>query len=213
MKIVPQCYEILTDISPYATYELEQIEKAARTCYQSEDKITEQAESAKKLIANLINKGHEAMLEHSLLSVKFTCDRAIANELVRHRIASFAQESTRYCNYTKGKFDGQLTFINPGFEDSDDGGYKYALWRQCCEHAEDVYRELIRNDVRPEIARAVLPLSLKTELVVTANYREWRHIFALRTSPYAHPQLRRLMNELLIEVHERISVIFDDFFE
>ena len=113
MKIVEPKYEILTDISEGGIKELQQIERVARVCYKSEDKITPDGESAKKLVGFLVKQGHEAMLEHSQLSVLFTCDRGIANELVRHRIASFAQESTRYCNYSKEKFGGELSFIRP----------------------------------------------------------------------------------------------------
>lgn len=115
MKIVEPKYEILTDISEGGIKELQQIERVARVCYKSEDKITPDGESAKKLVGFLVKQGHEAMLEHSQLSVLFTCDRGVANELVRHRIASFAQESTRYCNYSKEKFGGELTFIWPSY--------------------------------------------------------------------------------------------------
>lgn len=113
MKIVEPKYEILTDISEGGIKELQQIERVARVCYKSEDKITPDGESAKKLVGFLVKQGHEAMLEHSQLSVLFTCDRGIANELVRHRIASFAQESTRYCNYSKEKFGGEIAVIQP----------------------------------------------------------------------------------------------------
>ena len=140
-----------------------------------------------------MKQGHEAMLEHSQLSVLFTCDRAIANELVRHRIASFAQESTRYCNYSKEKFGGELTFIWPTYAEKD-------------------YKLMIANGMRPEQARCVLPLCLKTEIVVTANYREWRNIFKLRTSVAAHPQMRELMCPLLKELQSKIPVVFDDIY-
>ena len=208
MKIINASYEILTDISPYGTLELEQIERAARTCYKSEDKITEQGESAKKLIKNLIKNGHEAMLEHSQLSVKFICDRGVSHELVRHRMASFAQESTRYCNYSDDKFGNELTFIKPIFFDltMDEG----ELWLEAMEHAEDYYFSLLDDLCSPQEARCVLPNSLKTEVVMTANYREWRHILKLRTDKAAHPQMRELMVPLLKELKERIPVIFDD---
>lgn len=120
MKIVEPKYEILTDISEGGIKELQQIERVARVCYKSEDKITPDGESAKKLVGFLVKQGHEAMLEHSQLSVLFTCDRGVANELVRHRIASFAQESTRYCNYSKEKFGGELSFIRPYYIDVTD---------------------------------------------------------------------------------------------
>ena len=242
MKIVNASYEILTDISPYGTLELEQIERAARTCYKSEDKITEQGESAKKLIKNLIKNGHEAMLEHSQLSVKFICDRGVSHELVRHRMASFAQESTRYCNYSNEKFGNEITVIRPFFiseenliEDIADFAqlwkaclYGYPtkdldrvldmsakqrmalLWKGICVNAQETYFTLLANGWTPQEARCVLPNSLKTEVVMTANYREWRHILKLRTDKAAHPQMRELMIPLLKELKERIPVIFDD---
>jgi thymidylate synthase (FAD) len=135
MKIIKPSYEIMTDISPFGTLELESIERAARVCYKSEDKITDQAESAKKLIRKLIENGHEAMLEHGGLTVKFICDRVVSHELVRHRMASFAQESTRYCNYSQDKFGNEITFIQPIFvEDSfmnEDKTDAADLWKAC----------------------------------------------------------------------------------
>ena len=211
MKIVEPKYEILTDISEGGIKELQQIERVARVCYKSEDKITPDGESAKKLVGFLVKQGHEAMLEHSQLSVLFTCDRGVANELVRHRIASFAQESTRYCNYSKEKFGGELSFIRPYYiydlsEEACD-----AISDSCC-WAEKLYLQLIKDGLRPEQARCVLPLCLKTEIVVTANYREWRNIFKLRTPVAAHPQMRELMCPLLLEVQKKIPVVFDDIY-
>lgn len=211
MKIVEPKYEILTDISEGGIKELQQIERVARVCYKSEDKITPDGESAKKLVGFLVKQGHEAMLEHSQLSVLFTCDRGIANELVRHRIASFAQESTRYCNYSKEKFGGELSFIRPYYiddlsEEACDAISDSCLW------AEKLYLQLIKDGLRPEQARCVLPLCLKTEIVVTANYREWRNIFKLRTPVAAHPQMRELMCPLLLEVQKKIPVVFDDIY-
>lgn len=211
MKIVEPKYEILTDISEGGIKELQQIERVARVCYKSEDKITPDGESANKLVGFLVKQGHEAMLEHSQLSVLFTCDRGVANELVRHRIASFAQESTRYCNYSKEKFDGELSFIRPYYiddlsEEACDAISDSCLW------AEKLYLQLIKDGLRPEQARCVLPLCLKTEIVVTANYREWRNIFKLRTPVAAHPQMRELMCPLLKELQSKIPVVFDDIY-
>lgn len=208
MKIIEPSYEILTNISPFGTLELEQIERAARVCYKSEDKILDQAESAKRLIANLIRNGHEAMLEHSTLSVKFVCDRGVSHELVRHRMASFAQESTRWCNYSQEKFGNELTFIRPFF--LEPGTAKYEAWYQTMQDAETAYLVFLFANLTPQEARCVLPNSLKTEIVVTANYREWRHIFRLRCAQDAHPQMRQLMCPLLKELQETIPVIFDD---
>lgn len=211
MKIVEPKYEILTDISDGGIKELQQIERVARVCYKSEDKITPDGESAKKLVGFLVKQGHEAMLEHSQLSVLFTCDRAIANELVRHRIASFAQESTRYCNYSKEKFGGELSFVKPSY--ISDGTREYYAWETVCVDAEAAYRCMVSDlKLRPEQARCVLPLCLKTEIVVTANYREWRNIFKLRTPVAAHPQMRELMCPLLLEVQKKIPVVFDDIY-
>nr|DAG27689.1 MAG TPA: Thymidylate synthase complementing protein [Caudoviricetes sp.] len=222
MKIVEPKYEILTDISEGGIKELQQIERVARVCYKSEDKTTPDGESAKKLVGFLVKQGHEAMLEHSQLSVLFTCDRGVANELVRHRIASFAQESTRYCNYSKEKFGGELSFIRPywipDFDIRDPNYYDiskkereaYEIWHETCANAELDYRQLTSNGMRPEQARCVLPLCLKTEIVVTANYREWRNIFKLRTPVAAHPQMRQLMCPLLLEMQKKIPAVFDD---
>lgn len=217
MKIVEPKYEILTDISDGGIKELQQIERIARVCYKSEDKITPDGESAKKLVGFLVKQGHEAMLEHSQLSVLFTCDRGVANELVRHRIASFAQESTRYCDYSKEKFGGELSFIRPYWMRYEDYGDEIedadgSIWYWSCQKAEDDYKDLIKNGERPEQARCVLPLCLKTEIVVTANYREWRNIFKLRTPVAAHPQMRELMCPLLKELQSKIPVVFDDIY-
>ena len=215
MKIIEPKYEILTEISEGGIKELQQIERVARICYKSEDKIVPDGSSAKKLVGFLIKQEHEAMLEHSQLSVLFTCDRAIANELVRHRIASFAQESSRYCNYAGEKFDRELSFIKPyylqesGTPTEEDA---YAQWYSTCRTEEHRYIKMIALGMRPEQARCVLPLCLKTEIVVTANYREWRNIFKLRTPVAAHPQMRELMCPLLLELQKKIPVVFDDIY-
>lgn len=216
MKIIEPKYEILTEISEGGIKELQQIERVARVCYKSEDKITPDGSSAKKLVSFLIKQEHEAMLEHSQLSVLFICDRAIANELVRHRIASFAQESTRYCNYAGEKFGGELSFIIPHYLFDSTGSEKsrrmYAQWESSCKDDENYYMHLIDLGMRPEQARCVLPLCLKTEIVVTANYREWRNIFKLRTPVAAHPQMRELMCPLLKELQSKIPLVFDDIY-
>lgn len=201
MKIIEQSYRILWNPGDV-------IEKAARTCYRSEDKITDDGSSDQKIKEMLTTLGHTAMLEHSVLSVEFTTDRAIANELVRHRLCSFAQESTRYCNYSKDKFSNELTFVKP--EWINDCTFGSNLWLGICDMAERYYKALLTNSLKPEDARCVLPLSLATKLVMTTNYAEWRHILELRTSKAAHPQMRALMIPLLKELQETIPVIFDD---
>lgn len=206
MKVINPGYEIL---SPINGSELQLIEKAGRTCYKSEDKITD--ESAKKFVAGLISRQHEAMLEHSFLSIRFICDRGVSHELVRHRLASFAQESTRYCNYSQDKFGNELTFIKPLFFEEDSNEYR--LWEHAMRVAESDYMMMVNNGITAQQARSVLPNSIKTEVVMSTNYREWRHFFKLRaaraTGP-AHPQMEEITRPLLAELKTLIPVVFDD---
>ena len=206
MKIVKPSYQILSEINPLAQLKL--IEKIGRICYKSEDRITKDGQSAKNLISNLLKWHHEAMIEHSFLSVKFVCDRGITHELVRHRIASFAQESTRYCNYTGDKFGKQITVIEPFFYKK--GSKKYAAWKKACSEAEKAYFKLLAEGSTPQEARSVLPTCLKTEITISANFREWRQIFRLRCASDAHPQARELLVPLLKELKTKIPLIFDD---
>ena len=208
MKIIEPSYEILTEISEGGIKELQHIEKIGRVCYKSEDKITEDGESAKKFVKMLIGRGHEAMIEHSSLSVKFTVDRGVSHELVRHRIASFAQESTRYCNYSKDKFDNGITFIKPFFFREDTQNYKE--WVHAMGMAEKLYLQMLKDGATPQEARSVLPNSTKTEITITANYREWRNFFKLRTAKAAHPQMVQVTRPLLKELKTRLPIIFDD---
>ena len=214
MKIIKPYYIILSGISKGGIEELQFIEKAARTCYKSEDKITENGESAKALIKQLIKSGHEAMLEHSSLSVRFVVDRGVSHEIVRHRLFSFAQESTRYCNYSKDKFENEVKFIKPYFfpENSEkiQLSSRYDWWYYACKKAERAYFRLLEMGATPQEARAVLPNSTATEIVVTGNYREWRHFLRLRTEKAAHPQMREVTIPLLNELKRRIPIIFDD---
>lgn len=241
MKIIKPSYEIRTDIPGNGLWVLKDLEEDARTCYKSEDKITEDGESARKLIEKLQASGHEAMLEGYDIKVRFICDRGVSHELVRHRLCSFSQESTRYCNYSKDKFGNEITVIEPViFEDldqekkdeafelyenfvfsndetlldeTDDEYMNYARWKFACYQAECSYLEMLQNGITPEIARSVLPTCLKTELNMKANLREWRHILKLRTGERAHPEMRRLMIPLLCELHSKIPVVFDDIYE
>ena len=214
MKIIKPSYEILTPISDGGIKELQHIEKIGRVCYKSEDRITDDGESAKKFVKMLISNGHEAMLEHSSLSVKFVVDRGVSHELVRHRIASFAQESTRYCNYSKDKFNNEITVILPCFFDTGMGilsnSLVYQEWKLACECAEERYFNLLKMGATPQQARTVLPNSLKTEITITANYREWRNFFKLRTAEASHPQMREVTIPLLKELKTLIPIIFDD---
>jgi len=214
MKLVKPSYEILSDLN--TEYLLKLIELAGRTCYKSEDKITE--ESAKTFIKMILGRHHESVIEHASMTVKFIIDRGVSHELVRHRLASFSQESTRYCNYSKNKFDNQLTFIIPCWLDltdwdgiitvpSDD---PKMIWLRVMSRAEIDYNKLTEAGWVAQEARSILPNSLKTEIVVTANFREWRTIFKQRTAKAAHPQMREIMLPLLAEVKERVPVVFDD---
>lgn len=220
MNKVKAVYEILTPISEGGIKELQHIERIGRVCYKSEDSITENGESAKKFVAMLIKAGHEAMIEHSSLSVKFTVDRGVSHELVRHRIASFAQESTRYCNYAKDKFGAECTYIDleggitfdnkmKGMS-ADEVDSVLTEWKLAMEDAEKHYMKMLELGATPQIARSVLPNSTKTEITITANYREWRNFFKLRVPATAHPQMREVTIPLLTELKEVLPVIFDD---
>lgn len=220
MNLIKPSYKILTEISANGIKELQHIEKIGRVCYKSEDKITDDGESAKKFVNMLIKNGHEAMIEHSTLSVKFVVDRGVSHEMVRHRIASFAQESTRYCNYSKDKFDNEINVI--GIIDSIalDSKMKnmptseiemiLTEWYQAMKDSEKHYMRMIELGATPQIARSVLPNSLKTEITITANYREWRNFFKLRTAMSAHPQIREVTIPLLRELKSLIPIVFDD---
>jgi len=185
---------------------LRRIERAGRTAYKSEHKIT--PDSAEKFVKMILDLGHESVIEHEKVTVRVICDRGISHEIVRHRIASYTQESTRFCNYSKGRFGNEITVIKPCFW--DDGSKEYKIWRDAMENAERAYMELIKLGAKPEEARSVLPNSLKTEIVITMNLREWRHFFKLRTSKRAHPQMREVATSLLQAFKERIPIIFDD---
>lgn len=222
MNIIKSGFEILTPISLNGIDELKHIERIGRVCYKSEGNIIEDGESAKRFVKMLINKGHEAMIEHSSLSVKFIVDRGISHELVRHRIASFAQESTRYCNYSKDKFNNEINVIDirSGIEiennknlDSDTIELIIREWILAMEDAEKHYLRMIELGASPQIARSVLPTSTKTEITITANYREWRNFFKLRVPNSSHPQMREVTIPLLRELKTLIPTIFEDIEE
>ena len=220
MNIMEPSFEILTQISDGGIDELKHIEKIGRVCYKSEGNITEDGESAKKFVKMLINRGHEAMIEHSLLSIKFTVDRGVSHELVRHRIASFAQESTRYVNYSLDKFGSEINVIDiyGGIEldgkmkDMDTLSRNKIIdeWYEAMEDAERHYMKLMELGATPQIARSVLPNSTKTEITITANYREWRNFFKLRVPVTAHQQMREVTIPLLKELKTKLPIIFDD---
>lgn len=185
------------------------LEAYGRVCYKSEDKITE--ESAERFIRGLIQREHESVLEHEKLTARIICDRGVSHELVRHRLASYSQESTRYCNYSKGKFGGELTFIEPCFWDWESD--KYGDWKRAMLYVEYMYKLLLDEGATPQEARSVLPNSLKTEVVMTANLREWRHFFRLRCAPAAHPQMREVASQLLAQAYAALPVLFEDVVE
>ena len=204
MKIIKPYTEIVDKINGQEI--LKKIEMCGRVCYKSENKINEG--SAEKFVANIIKRGHEAVLEHVSITVKFVVDRGVSHEIVRHRLASYCQESTRYCNYIKDDFGSEITVIKPFFlEDGTEGWYH---WKNACKEAEKAYFDLCEWGCTVQEARAVLPNSLKTELVMTANLREWRTFFKLRTPPAAHPQMREVTIPLLDELKTLIPVVFDD---
>jgi len=204
MKIIEPSYEILTPTEVLKA-QLKNIELAGRTCYKSEDKMTE--DSASPFVSRICNVyKHESVIEHSSLTVKFICDRGVTHELVRHRLAAYSQESTRYCNYSKDKFGEEITVIKPIFW--AEGTPEYNEWKEGIRDTEISYFRLIKMGAKPQEARSVLPNSLKTEIVVTTNFREWRHILKMRTSELAHPQIRQVMQPLQEELHGLLPELF-----
>lgn len=204
MKVIKPGFEIIDKVNGKEI--LKKIELCGRVCYKSEDRITE--DSAAKFISNILNSGHESVIEHEKITVRIICDRGVSHEIVRHRIASYSQESTRYCNYYKDKFGNELTLIKPVFW--DESSKEYELWYNSMQNMENTYNELIAMGVKPQEARSILPNSLKTEIVVTMNLREWRHFFKLRTAERAHPQMREVACAMLDEFKKLIPVVFDD---
>lgn len=210
MKIIKPSVTIMTPIDGMDI--LRRIEWIGRTCYKSELKMTE--DSAIGFIGNILERGHESVLEHASITVKFICDRGVSHEIVRHRLASYSQESTRYCNYGADKFGKEITVILPCFFDTGMGtasnSFVYDEWKRACERSEEAYFKLLDMGATPQQARTVLPNSLKTEVVMTTNLREWRHFLRLRTAKDAHPQMREVAIPLLETFREKIPLIFDD---
>lgn len=195
MNVTKPSVEII-DMKDYDEM-IRKIEKIGRVCYKSEGNITE--ESAERFIRNILKRGHESVIEHEAVTVRMICDRGITHEIVRHRIASYSQESTRYCNYSGDKFGNEITVIDiaGGFSydlNNETDLQKYEAWMRAMENAEKSYFELIELGATPQEARSVLPNSLKTEIVVTMNLRSWRNFFRLRCDSHAHPQMREVAN-------------------
>jgi len=198
MRIVKPASEILqTTLDPLGL-----LAEAGSTCYTSDP------DSNEEFVARVMRKGHELVIEHASATVRIICDRGVSHEIVRHRLASYSQESTRYCNYSKGRFGKQITVIEPCF--FPPGSEKYRAWYCACATAEREYFNLLAAGARPEQARSVLPNSLKTETVMTANMREWRHFFKLRTAKAAHPQMREIAIPLLGTFKKFVPVLFED---
>ncbi len=204
MNIIEPGFEVLDDLDGRRM--LRKIEAAGRICYKSEENITDG--SAEIFVRSILKNGHESVIEHEKISVRVVCDRGVSHEIVRHRIASYSQESTRYCNYSKEKFGKELTFIKPVFWEED--SKEYQLWKNLMKKTEASYNELIEMSAAPQEARSILPNSLKTEIVITMNLREWRHFFRLRTSKKAHPQMRQISRMILEYFKENIPAVFDD---
>jgi len=220
MILIKPSYEILTEIDRKDI--LKRIEATGRTCYKSENKITE--ESSSRFVSNIIKNGHLSVIEHINLTIKFICDRGISHEIVRHRLVSYSQESTRYCSY-----EGDVAFIIPlwsyilpgKYKEFDDISslkeyrkqlkeYSDCLWYDSMADAESTYHALLKNNWKPQQARSVLPNSLKTEIVCTCNLREWKHILKLRCSERAHPQIREIMIPLRNELRQKLPEIFEE---
>lgn len=208
MNIIKPYFKLEEDINPAKI--MQTIERAGRTCYKSESRIDDG--TAERFIASILKRGHESVIEHEKITVRLVCDRGVTHEIVRHRVASYSQESTRYCNYSNDKFGSQLTFIKPCFwdENTEDGAKKMKIWEKAMLEIEKEYFELLEMGAKPEEARSILPNSLKTEIIVTMNLREWRHFFKLRADKAAHPQMREIAYMLLDEFKRLLPVIFGD---
>lgn len=202
MKLIEPSVELI-----WVTPDAERIiELSGRTCYKSENNITEY--SHQTFIKNVILNHHESVLEHASASIRFITDRGVSHELVRHRLMAVSQESQRYCSYGKDKFDNQITFINQ----NDLVGKDYEDWYECCSKIEMTYLDLVNKGIRAEIARSILPNCTKTELIVTANFRQWRHMFKLRRSPASHPHMRHIMDKAYECLRIVSPNVFNDIF-
>ncbi|MDO5012257.1 MAG: FAD-dependent thymidylate synthase [Pseudomonadota bacterium] len=207
MKIIEPSVEFV-NAPDYQTL-MKTIEAAGRTCYKSEDLIKDG--SAEEMVRKFLSWGHESPIEHASVTVRIICDRGVSHEIVRHRLASYSQESTRYCNYSKDKFGREIMVIRPCTicEDTD----AYRIWKRCCENSELAYFDMLDAGCTPQEARSVLPNSLKTEVVMTANMREWRHFFKLRTTKGAHPDMRKVALMLLDKFEEKYPAFFDNLLD
>ena len=214
MNIIRPSVEII-DMDDYDRI-IKKIEKIGRVCYKSESNISDG--TAERFIGNILRRGHESVIEHEAVTVRFICDRGVTHEIVRHRIASYSQESTRYCNYTSDKFGNEITVIDiaGGFSydlNQESDRKKYEIWKRSMEESEKAYFELLDAGATPQEARSVLPNSLKTEIVITMNLRAWRNFFRLRVDKAAHPQMREVATLALREFKEKLPLFFEDIEE
>lgn len=185
---------------------MKRIERACRTCYRSEGATTD--DSYKKLIKNCIARGHESVLEHEKITIRCICDIGFYKDLTRHRIASFSNESTRYCNYGKDKFDNEIKIIKPCH--IDEGSELYNIWYHAMEAMEKAYLEMSEKGATVDQLRMLLPHSTAAEITMSANIREWRHILRLRCSKMSHPSIRQSLIPLLMKFKEDMPELFDD---
>ena len=212
MNVTKPSVEII-DMKDYDEI-IKKIEKIGRVCYKSESNISDG--SAERFITNILKRGHESVIENEAITVRMICDRGITHEIVRHRIASYSQESTRYCNYAGDKFGNEITVIDiaNGFEydlNKETDLKKYEAWMRAMKNAEKSYFEMLALGATPQEARSVLPNSLKTEIVMTMNLRAWRNFFRLRCDHHAHPQMREVANIALQIFKEKLPIFFSDF--
>lgn len=185
---------------------MKNLERACRTCYRSEDKIT--AESHKTLLKNCVNRGHESILEHEKITIRMICDIGVYKDLTRHRHASFSIESTRYCNYGKDKFDNEIKFIEPVNIEKDTDLYKE--WKKSLEEMEKHYLNMTELGATPDQMRMILPHSTAAVVTMTANIREWKHILSLRCTKHAHPAVEQVMIPVLIHFKKNMPEIFEN---
>lgn len=201
MKIVAPKVELMF-ITPEAARLLE---AAGRTCYKSEDKITEG--SAAKFVQMVTDRGHHSVVEHAYATIRFITDRGITHEIVRHRIASYSQESSRYCNYGKDKFGAELTLLSPsGMSDAE-----REIWNAAAFQSERNYFAMLEAGASPQRARSVLLTSQKTEIVMTCNFREWLHFLKLRTAKAAHPDMRVVAIQAGKLLADGCAVVFGEY--
>lgn len=209
MQIVQSKIKPLTPINGPKI--IKHIERCARTCYKSQDRITKDDESARKILKTLMDNHHEAMIEHYYITMNYVSNIASYKDLTRHRPASYAIESTRYCNYSKNKFGNNIKFLDPIEIPKD--SREYQLWIEAMKKIEEVYIMMAKLGCKPDQLSLLLPQSTAAEFNITANLREWKHIFELRALGHARPCIKQIMIPTLELFHQRIPIIFDSVYE